>query len=344
MRDRYADTFTDKVCKLLPAGLVKQFGAAAGTFYALPGLKTTRYCWWGKNVMSLNSDEQPPMLSLLSSYDTYRQDGVIKYVPKLKLPEICGDLDSECDEQFLDSITYAQTLLPDFIKRLIAERGDAFKVARTLNDIDPECQYIRARGQTGYLENTAGFFNPSKRFIAASQGFLSPEDRSYKSLADIQPLYSWAHTVLHEYGHVIEDMLFNTNSPRYDHERIIAPYQRDFFRAYREDAAALEGRTTHRERKLTYFLEQKFGGSQETEEAACSELFAELFSERYLDYHVTMAQAFPRAKIVFDKIMFSLEVMISRAPDYGDIYVIPEYSNTNLVNITGSQPHSAPRR
>jgi hypothetical protein len=257
---------------------------------------------------------------------TIGPNGAQALIPTLADPIIFGELNESSRDEFLHNVALYKQFMPDFLRTILAERGVKITVAQIMSHIDPAYETRKARGQDGVMENTHGCYSPYKKSVHVTQGYILPgqEERIYTEIPD----YEIISTLLHEFGHAVEDIVF----PTYRHvfRARDGNQYRDFLHAYRKDVAALEGRTTSIcGRDLTYYLEKKHGGTQEREAHAISEIFAEIFSETYEDCSIDTRRSFSETTKVFEKIMESLRQLIEKEPHIGVLAVndIPELTS-----------------
>ena len=331
MKDIYADTLSERLAKKLPGWVRAGFDRAVGgeTIYPLAGLQQKRGWWRERNeayVLHGTKDFEtwsPPQFTVQRL-----SDGFV-YTPTLKKPEIFEPLSFVDPWEFMSAVQLGIDFLPRSAHILLGEQGVDLKVAITMTDINPRYAEIRCRGLSGVVANVSGIFNPLAGFAAVTKGYISQVTGKF-----VDDTHGALDGVLHEYAHGLEDMLFNINNELvYLFEA--EPHQRDFFRAYRQDVAELNGAIKTEDGVfLSYYLTKENGGTQETEGAACSETFAQLFAEKYADMQISLQRAFPHTAQVLNRIIKSLDALIARDPSFAQI-------KTPLIEMQSAVSHPA---
>lgn len=305
---------------MVPRWMASVFSTAAEEpaspeHYDLDDLVMQRGWWREHNVDYLRTGEKPAEDWTPPSFFRHPQLTTV-LIPRLKAPVLHGSLKNGPPSDFMDAVDVAIGFLPHGVRTLLAERGIGLKLGRIMTDIDADYATAQCRGQDAKAVNVTGIYEFAKHFAAVTQGYISSESGEYVE-ADTWDIID---SVLHEYAHALEGMIFNTVIS-FGAVKRMEPMQRDFIHAYREDVAALNGATVfgNLETSLTYCLTKENGGTHDTEEAARSEAFAVLFAEKYADLNNIMQQAFPRTLQAIEKIVASIEALVDRNPSYGHI-------------------------
>ncbi len=313
MRDLYASTWREQFSDLAASA----FGRAArdAPAYEFHILKLLRDGWNHDNRAALFSNTAPGRPGLAALYREQGYPGGTEYRPVLREPEICGRLDQRNLDIFLAGVHQARARLQPYVAALLAEFGTALKLGRTMLDINPDYKGIACRGQEGSLEHRSGLYERATNLVAVTQGYLHPELGLFVRNGEGHEL----NAVLHEYGHALEEIVFC--EPAFFNDPFhVEPHQRDFVRAHRRDVMALGGMAASGEKSLIYYLTKENGGSHETEQAACSETFAQLYAEKTAgDERQIMQTAFPETSAVMNRILSSLEQMFEASPRYGHV-------------------------
>lgn len=305
MTDDLADTFTGRAHKFITGFLSNAYAEMIYSKpYTLDLVKKSREAWRKFGVPFYHEETS--------------SDGAYIRTPYLSAPRIYGELNKKTSEAFLESILKAKRLLPNYLTKILAEAGVAIKVGRTLGDIDPLYRTMKARGQSGVVDNSNGCYDVLDSSVCVSQGYICPlpARNLFIHLSQDRALT----TMLHEFGHAIEHIVFPNdrnieNTEGYEH------YQ-DFVNAYRADVACLNGETVNSlGEPITYYLSKEHGGTHDNETAAISELFAQIFSEEYGDPIKALQFVFPQSTKVFGKILYSLRRLVEQSPDFGVICI-----------------------
>ena len=301
MQDAFADTFFERARKRMPGWLQNTFeDAVSSSPYALNMVALKRKMWREDGGISYRKETLP--------------NGKQALFPYIAPPIIFGDLDKRTAHQLIEAIKIARRYLPNFLDTLLAESGLRIKAGKLLSHIDPTYKKMKVRGQQGVMDNVFGCYEPHTQSVLLTQGYISKIRGEFFLIN--QPTI--IETLLHEFGHGVEDIIFpdDRNGPLRKNDA----HYRDFVRAYREDVKQLNGATvTASQESITYYLDEEHGGTHRQESHAISELFAEMFMEKYVVSMTDYRSTFPNANRVLERILISLEHMIEKEPHVGAI-------------------------